>query len=274
MNASSPPTNSKQWLEQATATLRRAGIPSARLDAQLLLAEVLGKEKTWLLAHPEHSLTQPELIKLSRYLERRSNREPLAYIRGYTEFYGRKFTVSPDVLIPRPETETIVETLHRLPPPGKLVDVGTGSGCIAITAKLEFPELEVFGVDINPEALAVARQNATQLRAAVEFKIGDLLDGFPFTVDVITANLPYVDEQWTRSPETAFEPDGALFAGQGGLELIKELLTQIPSCLKPGGYVLLEADPRQHTQLQELGKAAGLTPVATEGFICTLRGQL
>lgn len=237
------------WLDQAAKRLGQAGVASARLDALLLLSDAVGRDKAWLLAHCEQTVDQKSLLALNARLVRRVKREPMAYIRGRQDFFGRTFTVNQNVLIPRPETETIVELLLELPGPrtAKLLDVGTGSGCIAITAKLELPNLKVYGTDMSPQALAIARYNATALGSAVGFRQQDLMsaeDRGPF--GYIVANLPYVNPAWRRSPETAFEPKEALFADDNGLTLIKKLITQASSQLASDGYLILEADTSQH----------------------------
>ena len=190
---------------------------------------------------------------------------PKAYKDGFKEFFGREFKVSPDVLIPRPETETMVEMVLSLAGksylPGvkvpesvlskhpKILDVGTGSGCVAISLKLEIPEAEVYALDISKPALKVAEENAKRLKAKVNFFESDLLSNVPKdeTFDVIVANLPYVDKTWPWIKSIEHEPEVALYAGDGGLELILKLLKQVQDRTK---YLILEADPVQHDRIR------------------------
>lgn len=207
--------------------------------------------------------------KLTACLKLRLRGLPVAYIVGNKEFYGRSFAVTADVLIPRPETEALIEALRKLAPKAgdMLIDVGTGSGAIAITAALEWPELTVAACDISPAALRVAKRNAKALHANLTFRQSDLLDAQqnpPYRF--IVANLPYVDTTWQRSPETQFEPKLALFADNAGLALVKKLIAQAPQNLQPNGYLLLEADPRQHKQITNFATQHGFSLVYKDGF--------
>lgn len=260
-----------QWLAHATKQLQVAGIATARLDALILLSDTLVQDKNWLLAHADEQLDPQAQQLLNALLLRRQQREPLAYIRGKQAFFGHTFSVTPDVLIPRPETETLLELLLAIPDlPGKtLIDVGTGSGCIAISAKQSAPRLHCIGLDISPSALRIARQNATQLGANVDFKESDLLQNYCGPADIIAANLPYVDSSWHRSPETNYEPLQALFAGDSGLALIKQLFLQATALQTSGDRLFLEADPRQHQTI--LGAAQAYQLEETQGFILQLR---
>jgi release factor glutamine methyltransferase len=266
----------KDWLHIATIQLASAGISSAKLDAEIILAHTIQKSRTFLHAHGEQQLDPHEHDIANARLELRLTRTPIAYIIGHKEFYGRLFRVTPATLIPRPESETIITILKELTsknmplliqPTPKLVDVGTGSGCLGITAKLELPELDVTLLDISRHALAVAERNKKQLKASVNIQRSDLLANYPFMADFIIANLPYVDPNWERSPEINQEPEIALFAPDGGLGLIKQLLNQAPSHLSEQGYVLLEADPRQHQAIIQEAKNHTLTHLQTRDFI-------
>ena len=159
------------WLKEASSRLKQSGINTSRLDALVLLEDVFGKERSWLLANPETELTDSQLSRLDGFIERRLCHEPLAYIRHKSEFYGRDFFVDSRVLEPRPESETIIDVLKELPGLSQLViiDVGTGSGALAITAKLELPNTEVIATDIDKNCLAVARQNAQNHNAKILF---------------------------------------------------------------------------------------------------------
>jgi release factor glutamine methyltransferase len=285
MNASSKPKapKLKNWLESASRQLQAAGIASARLDAELILSSVLDRDRTWLIAHDDLELsasddpwlkaTGVEASKLAdKLLARRLKREPMAYILGYKEFYGRNFIVTPDVLIPRPDTEAMIELLGPLVKPDqKLIDVGTGSGAIAITSKLEFPVLAVTATDLSPAALKVAESNAHRLQADVSFIQSDLLADINQACHIICANLPYVDESWQTSPETSFEPALALFAAEDGLRLIRQLISQASVRQSAGNYLLIEADPRQHDAIVELAHQHGYSWHQNQEFIIVFK---
>lgn len=268
--------NIQTWLGSATKKLNSVSIDSAHLDAQLLLSATLYKPREYLLANYDHELSAIELAQADKWLKRRINREPIAYILGHKEFYGRDFMVSPSVLIPRPESETIIDILKDLQPE-TIVDIGTGSGCLAISAKLEIPKSRVIATDISEDALQIARQNASGLNAEITFVVSDLLTGIkaiksdqPVTV---VANLPYVDNSWQTSPETKFEPSLALFAEDDGLKLIKKLILQAKKKLRPGDNMLLEADTRQHEGMTKYAKKHGFLLEKTEGIIALYKLQ-
>lgn len=275
MNANSKPpaqTTIDQWLKQATDQLMTTGIPSAQLDAEVLLVDTLDKDRSWLVAHRDERLPGVLVDKLEVNLARRARREPLAYIRGYKEFYGRNFDVTPDTLIPRPETEVMVELLAPLVATGKkLIDVGSGSGAIAISAKLEYPDLVVEASDVSLAALEIVRRNAETLGADITVYQSDLLKDAVGTCDIICANLPYVDAAWQVSEETRYEPDMALYAKDDGLALIKTLIEQSAGTLEKQGYLLLEADPRQHGDIIAYGHSHDHDWHQTDGFIVVLQ---
>lgn len=260
-----------EWIQHATTQLVGVGIATAKLDTEIILAHTLKKPRTWLHAHGDEVLNARQLEIAGARLDLRLDRVPVAYIIGHKEFYGRPFKVTTATLIPRPESEAIIELLTNVLRQGRtstqrLVDVGTGSGALGITAKLEHPCLDVTLIDIDRHALRVAEKNANTLGAQVAVLQSDLLASYPFKATIVVANLPYVDPEWERSPETVHEPTLALFAGDHGLELIKELIDQLPHKLTPDGYVLLEADPRQHHMLTHYASGCGLRSVATKGF--------
>lgn len=270
-----------QWLQRATDELLSHDIRSARLDSEIILAHTLRRSRTWLHAHSDDPLDRRRQDIADARIALRSDATPIAYIIGHKEFYGRTFKVTPATLIPRPESEEIIHQLSTLLDkkftpiaPEKtlrLVDVGTGSGCLGITAKLEWPQLRVTLIDKSKAALAIAEENATHLNANVSIEHGDLLYGYLTPIDIVVANLPYVDREWDVSPDTRAEPDMALYADDEGLALIYILISQLPERLVPGGTALFEADPRQHAAIIAAGKKHGLTHVMTEGFIVQLQ---
>jgi len=249
--------NVSLWLKQASTSVNR-------LDVELILAHFLGVERSFLHAHPETELTEVQTTQLAQMLERRAKNEPLAYITGVKDFYGREFKVTKDVLIPRPETEVLIEVAKSLNP-SKILDVGTGSGCIAITLAKELPNAKITGVDISEKALKIAKENAQKHLVEIDFRQSNLLNGpKDEKYDLIVANLPYVDENWDwLSPELAFEPSEALFALDGGLKLIKLLIQQAPKHLEQGGHLLLEADRTQHQKITDYARKTGdFTPIS------------
>jgi len=263
------------WLAEATHQLVFHALPSARLDAELLLAHTLRKPRTWLHGHGDEPLEARIIEIANARLDLRLDRVPVAYIIGHKEFYGRRFKVTTSTLIPRPESEALIELLNEATPknesllkerPLRLVDVGTGSGILGITAKLEHPELDVTLTDISRHALKVAAQNTETLHATVTILQSNLLAEYPFVADVIVANLPYVDPEWERSPETDHEPASALFAEKHGLALILELLTQTKTKLSNGGKLILEADPEQHPAIIKEAIKNGLVHVETNEY--------
>ena len=267
MTAANIPTSIQAWLRDSAEMLADAGITSALLDAELILAHTVRKNRTWLHAHRDERLTERQLEIANARLQLRLDRTPLAYIIGHKDFYGRLFKVTPSVLIPRPESEAIITCLRQYEPhAGRLVDVGTGSGCLGITAKLELPALDVTLTDNSRHALAVARENATRLHAHVDIIQSDLLSATFGTFDGIIANLPYVDASWERSPETNCEPSEALFANNNGLALINKLIIQTGTALNNSGWLYLEADPRQHTAIIARASRLQLVHRVTDGF--------
>ena len=210
---------------------------------------------------------------------------PLAYRNGIQDFYGRDFIVTPDVLIPRPETEQIIDavltlagkpylpgikpTPNQLPKNPTILDIGTGSGCIAITIKKELPDAIVYASDISEKALNVAKKNAKKHHTEIDFIKSNLLQNINFTPDLITANLPYVDENWEWLDKTSldYEPATALYAEDHGLALIKTLIQETKQ--RKIKYLILEADPSQHTDIINYATKTGSQLVEARGFILT-----
>ena len=264
-----------EWLKIATKSLKTANIPSARLDAELILANTLRKNRTYLHAHLDEEIDPRRFDIANARLGLRLDRVPIAYILGYKEFYGRKFTVSPSVLIPRPESEDLISLFLELTA-GEiaekvLIDVGAGSGCLGITAKLERSNLSVILSDISKPALNIAEKNANSLNADVHIQQQSLLNGQLKPVDYIFANLPYVDKSWDVSPELKYEPEIALFAEDEGLKLILQLISQAPRYLTPEGLLFIEADPQQHNRIIDEAVRNGFVRERVLNYILVLR---
>jgi len=246
------------WGEvRAAATTRLRSAPdsdTAALDADVLLAYVLGVGKEELFAHPERELSAPEDARFQKLVERRALGEPVAYLRGFKEFYGLRFLVDPRVLIPRPETEVLVDAAREFIAGRSLtvVDVGTGSGAIAVAIAVHEQKVRVIATDSSGDALAVAGANALANGVAdrVEFRRGDLLTPITERVDIVCANLPYLPDasvdRWVgQRSSLAFEPRIAVVAGPDGLDVIRRSVSDLPRVLAPGGVALFECDPPQ-----------------------------
>lgn len=265
-----PLMNIDRWLLDTTNKFRTAGIATARLDALVLLEDATGKGRAWLLAHPETPLQGQTLQKLGGWVKRRAAHEPLAYIRGKSEFYGREFLVSPATLQPRPETETMIDLLtSRDPHEGSVMaDIGTGSGAIAITAKLELPHLIVHGTEIQVGALAIAHKNKEKLGAQVNFHEGNLLEPLMNTkVDIILANLPYVPDSHTINEAAMQEPAVAIFGGADGLDLYRGMFKQVADLRQQPDYILTESLPFQHEGLSDIARTFGYRLQTARDFI-------
>lgn len=262
------------WLRAATARLQAAGISSARLDCLVLLEDALNTNRTQILAHPESKITEVKLQTLNAAVARRAQHVPLAYLRGKTEFYGRYFTINDDVLEPRPESETMIELLktHVKGPSSHttIVDVGTGSGALAITAKLELPDAKVYAIDIDKNCLQLARRNAKRLQADVTFLLGDLLTPLSASIlskpTMLLCNLPYVPDSFQINQAATHEPRLAIFGGSDGLDLYRKLFNQL-SVLPTVQQVLTESLPPQHPELTAIAQSAGWQSTAEQDFI-------
>lgn len=245
-----------QTISTSSSILLDAGVETARLDVLVLLEDITGKDRTHLLAHPELELTDEQEKQLDSYIKRRITHEPLAYIRGKSEFYGREFLVNEHILVPRPESESMIELLGEYGSIGAIIDVGTGSGALAITAALQHPEAEVIGLDIDQNCLEVARKNAKVLQANIEFKESDLLravdlDTYKAPVAIL-ANLPYVPEEYPINEAARHEPSLALFAGHDGLDFYKVMFDQLDVYHEQEIILITECLESQLDKLKEL----------------------
>jgi release factor glutamine methyltransferase len=233
-------------LQATTAYFKKHNIESPRLNAEHLLAHVLGRKRIELYLEFERLLTESELAPLRNLVKRRSEGEPLQHLLGTTEFCGLTFLCDKRAMVPRPETEELVELVESKIENRalRIVDVGTGSGVIALTLAMKFPAAEILAVDISDDALALAQENASRLKLVdrVRFLKSNLLENVEGTFDLVVANLPYISTQDhdTLSREVLHDPEVALFAGAQGDELVRELIAQAPSKLRPGGLLALE----------------------------------
>ena len=234
-----------QLLQKTIQAFKDEGISSARLDALLIFEHVLSKERTQVLIHQEEELSINQVRRINELTDRRLNHEPIAYLVGYKEFYGEAFTVSSDVLVPRPESEAIIQHLVELDlSPRDCVDIGTGSGALAVSIALNTPH-QVTAVDISPKALAIAQENAHTLGANIVFIESDLFTDVAATYDIIVANLPYIPTDMKLEQDLSFEPSEALFSGKDGLDHYRTLFKSIPKHLSDEGIVLIEHLPEQ-----------------------------
>jgi release factor glutamine methyltransferase len=274
----------KDWLRDSTDLLERAGVGTARLDVLVLLEDITGRDRSWLLAHPELELSSAQTAKLEKLLKRRARHEPLAYLRGRSEFYGREFVLTPAVLEPRPESEAMIELLKALPvfSPAKpvldmsaakrgatlrIADVGTGSGVLGITAKLELPRTTVDLLEIDPAALKVAKTNVDKFTLNINVIKSDLLTASRQNYDILLCNLPYVPDDYQINRAATHEPRLAIFGGSDGLDVYRKLFKQIRQLKKQPLYILTEALPPQHAILAELAEQSGYRLAAIDDFI-------
>ena len=254
----------REVLQQTHRTLEQYDIPDARLEAEVVVMNVLRIPRQEIFAQQEREITAQQEAGISEILDRRERREPLAYILGYKEFYGINLAVSPDVLIPRPETETMVEHALFMALMGMetaelvIADVGTGTGAIAINLAIHLPAARIYATDNSEPALKVAAYNIQSHNVSdrITLCFGDLLEQLPEQMDLIVANLPYIPSP--RLPqlqaEVQWEPNGALDGGRDGMETIGRFLSQAREYLKETGVILLELDPDQVPAAQALSE--------------------
>lgn len=250
-------------IKQATERLEVSARGDARLDAETLLMHVLGHDRAYLYAHPDFELSCRELSGYRELVERRTSGEPLQYITGHQEFWGLDLLVTPAVLIPRPETEHSVEAalelLRNIEFP-RVIDVGTGSGCIALALASELPTAKIDAVDLSAAALEVAHDNAQRLGFGnrIKFAQGDLLGNYldlGSTYDMVISNPPYVGESEADKLQVEVrqhEPHCALFGGQEGLDVYRRLIPQAREILKPGGWLVMEIGFSQEQAIHQL----------------------
>ena len=301
MDAAGSLTVHADLLRAGAARLRAAGVGTPRLDAEVLLAHVLGTNRAGLYARLHAASSDDVAARLAAAIDRRARREPVAYITGVQEFWSLPFAVSPAVLIPRPETELLVEIVCRLSREGaevrrcggesacgprdrqhlrtsarphlrttisSICDVGTGSGCIAVALARELATARVVATDVSLGALAVGARNAARHGVAerVAFIGGDLFDALDpdLLFDVIVSNPPYLSSADCRAPELDFEPPTALAGGADGLAHIRRLIESAPARLRPGGWLVMELGSGQDAAVRRLASAAGLAQVDVE----------
>ena len=239
-----------------------------QMEADILISHALQKDRSFLYAHDKDELTDAQLTSIHHLIKRRQLGEPVAYLLGHKEFYGRSFKVTPAVLIPRPETEMIIEQIHglTLPQSSKVLDVGTGSGCIGLTLAADHPSWVVCVSDISEAALEVCKENRQAMNLTnVVIRQGSLLEPWRGqTFDLIVANLPYIapDDHHLEEGDLRYEPKTALIANNRGQALIRELIEKVPQHLNRGGHLILEHGYDQQPGLMAALLEAGLTDVS------------
>lgn len=262
------------YLQQATRKLGDAGVGTARLDVLVLMEDVTGHSRAWLLAHPDHNLSSSEIKKLEKLLDERKRHIPLAYVRKKTEFYGREFIITPAVLEPRPESETMIDLLKRLPnlpTEPHIADVGAGSGALGITAKLELPRCRVELLEIDSGALKIAQKNVDKFTINISVISSDLLAASRQDNNVLLCNLPYVPEEYHINTAAMAEPRLAIFGGSDGLDIYRRLFEHIEKLKKRPLFILCESLPPQHETLSRIARQGGYTLHETDDFIQVFR---
>src|SRR5690554_793042 len=258
----------EHWLLEARQALESSGSDSARLDAEILLGFALNKNRTWLYTYPDYSLTSAELAKTNELLAQRVQGEPIAHLIGERDFWSLSLLVDASTLIPRPDTETLVEWALELPllANARVLDLGTGTGAIALALASEQPSWQVIGVDKSDDAVQLALNNAqkNQLQQ-VEFKSSDWFEQVAGSFDLIVSNPPYIDGQdpHLQQGDVRFEPMSALVAEQQGLADIVHIIDQAPHYLRDQAWLLIEHGYQQAEQVRELLKAKGFQQVET-----------
>ncbi len=249
----------REWLISSQEALSAEGIISARIDSMIMLELSTKMDRAKILANPNQKLSKAELRKLKKILAVRLKNYPIAYIKGEEEFYGRNFIVDKSVLIPRPETEEIVQQILELKLENHpvIADIGTGSGCIGITLKLEIPDAKVDMYDISNKALKIAKKNAKKNQAMVGIYKSDLLKQLKSDYDLIVANLPYVPKEVVTGKEVAYEPENAVFADNDGMAFLEDFWIQIKHIANGPKFIVTESLDFQHHHNKSLAKKSG-----------------
>ncbi len=272
------------WLLEAQQTLRANGIDSARIDSLLLLEYSLGLDRAHILANPDVEISPENIRNLNNVFRRRLKHEPIAYIRGYSEFYGYNFLVNSNVLIPRPESESfinVIKTLYsnyvNINSPSKsqldshqrwsIADIGTGCGAIGISVKLELPDMSVDLVDIDSKALTVAKTNVDKFTLNISIIESDLIASLANSYDVLLCNLPYVPDDYEINQAAKFEPKIALFGGSDGLNIYRKLFKQLLNRSNMPLYILYESLLFQHETLAKIAAEYSYHLVKTDGLV-------
>jgi release factor glutamine methyltransferase len=256
--------------KEAGEWLHKNGVTSNRLDSELLLAHVLNKDRSWVLAHEDHELTAEERQMYAIIVQKRTKRIPLVHLTGKREFYGIEIKITPDVLTPRAETEKLVEwVINDAPKNSTLIDIGTGSGALAIAIGLNRPDIIITATEVSLPALRVARINADNYNLELNLIESDIWKSVEGKFSTVIANLPYLrdDAKEILMEEVKYEPEIALFGGKDGLDLYRRLFKNILDHLNPGGILFLECDPWQHEALIELAKQYDFKIVKESYFI-------
>lgn len=260
------------WLKLASAELTKADISSARLDAELLLAFVLKKPRQYIQAHTDLMLTHHQLAVLQGLLEKRCNGFPMAYITMRKEFYNHEFAITEDVLVPRPETESLVdEACKRAPKNGTVLELGTGSGCVAISIQAARNDVRVTATDISAPALLVARENNDRIRSSVQFIQSDMWENIRDSYDCIVANLPYIPQKKTINIEAQYEPTQAIFGGADGLDFYRKLFASCANYCTKDAWIIIEAEPEQKNELIRIAGNASFSLAYNHMYVYSWR---
>jgi release factor glutamine methyltransferase len=265
-----------QWLNHTQQHLESVGITTARLDCLVLLEDILDINRAQILARPEYTLSHAQIVQLNALIARRTSHEPLAYIRHRSEFYGQTFYIDQRVLQPRTESEMIIDLLKILSfrSHSTIIDIGTGCGALALTAKREFPAATVIGTDIDPDCLDVASYNIKASGMELQLLESDLLTTIPIAIlrgAILLCNLPYVPDGFLINTAATHEPRHAIFGGPDGLDYYRKLFDQIRSRAVKPQFVLTEALPTTHHILKTIAEEAGLLFDRAQDFVQIFR---
>lgn len=258
----------EEALQFGTKQLKRAGIESARIDSSLLLAKIMDMPRANVLAHLDDEMDAQIASAFIELINERAKRRPLVHLTNTREFYGIDLYIDENVLTPRIETEKMVDfAIKHAPQNGRLIDIGTGSGAIAIAIKTHRPDLEVWATEVNDEALNVARRNIENLKLDIKLVKSDLFNSISQSFDVVATNLPYLQDDADLMPEVQKEPAVALFGGKDGLDIYRRFLGELPQHLNPNGFLFTECDPWQQEGLKTEAAKMGLQPIEEDYFI-------